>query len=311
MTTVDAPVVAAANPPTASVGEKDLYVKVFVGNLPYRINTTALKDFFADAGTVVDTQLIRKQGRSMGFGFVSFKTTAEATTAVDLFHQKEFDGRAINVEIAQSKPHVPAAEGGIETSRPRVRKPKSGEEAVKTEDGHAKTAIAPAAGSGLVDGDAIKPKRIRKPKSAKASGHDERKPVVEGEHAKSADEESKPAASAKRAPRPPRPPRIREGEPSKTTIFIGNLPFKVSSDDILVIFKDYKVKSAHVVMTKFGRSKGYGFMEMESASEQERVLADVSDVKVEDRTLIVRAAYSVPAAPEGDNEAVPVHADDA
>ncbi|KAI8929751.1 hypothetical protein BC831DRAFT_392098, partial [Entophlyctis helioformis] len=73
-------------------------------------------------------------------------------------------------------------------------------------------------------------------------------------------------------------------------IFVGNLPFKVTDADLAAIFKDYAVKSAHVIVNKFGRSKGFGFLEMATHADQVKVVEDVKDAIVEGRTLIVRAA---------------------
>jgi RNA recognition motif-containing protein len=40
------------------------------------------------------------------------------------------------------------------------------------------------------------------------------------------------------------------GEPSKTTLFVGNLPFSTDDDGLKDILKNYRVKSAHVVKRK-------------------------------------------------------------
>jgi hypothetical protein len=75
------------------------------------------------------------------------------------------------------------------------------------------------------------------------------------------------------------------GEPSKTLLFIANLPFgldkcvssvppqggfeQIHSDGLKAVFEGYNVANAHVVVRKYGpvkgRSKGFGFVEVGSS----------------------------------------------
>ena len=52
-------------------------------------------------------------------------------------------------------------------------------------------------------------------------------------------------------------------------LFVGNLDFKVKSNDLAELFGQYgKVTSARVITDKeTGRSRGFGFVEMENESE--------------------------------------------
>ncbi|MDD3531785.1 MAG: RNA-binding protein [Candidatus Shapirobacteria bacterium] len=77
--------------------------KLYVGNLSYSATRDQLKDFFAEAGEVVDSVVItdRATGRSKGFGFVEFAEEEQAQKAVSLFNGKDFDGRTIKVDFAK------------------------------------------------------------------------------------------------------------------------------------------------------------------------------------------------------------------
>ncbi|KAI8979963.1 hypothetical protein BDB01DRAFT_699053, partial [Pilobolus umbonatus] len=77
-----------------------------------------------------------------------------------------------------------------------------------------------------------------------------------------------------------------------TSIFIANLPFSMKSAGLKELFKDYKVKSTMVAKQKNRRSKGYGFVELESVEEQQRVLEEFKDVEIEGRQIHVKAATS-------------------
>jgi RNA recognition motif-containing protein len=77
--------------------------KLYVGNLPYSIDSEGLKKLFADAGEVVEAVVISDKfsGRSKGFGFVTMKDDASAEKAITDFNEKEVDGRRIKVNIAR------------------------------------------------------------------------------------------------------------------------------------------------------------------------------------------------------------------
>lgn len=89
-------------------------------------------------------------------------------------------------------------------------------------------------------------------------------------------------------PRAPRP----EGPISKTTIYVGNLPYKVVDDDLYNIFNGFNVVKAHVVRRPNGTSKGYGFVTVASEADQTRVLDELKNVECDDRPLHIKAAHS-------------------
>jgi RNA recognition motif-containing protein len=67
-------------------------------------------------------------------------------------------------------------------------------------------------------------------------------------------------------------PEPREKIPSTTTLYVTNLPFSCTDDGLFEIFKDCKPKSAHIVFTRNGRSRGYGFVEFEDETAQKKSL---------------------------------------
>ena len=83
--------------------------KLYVGNLPYSVNNDKLVELFSEAGTVTDAVVItdRMSGRSKGFGFVTMATDEEADKAIEMFHQKEMDGRPLVVNKARPKEERP------------------------------------------------------------------------------------------------------------------------------------------------------------------------------------------------------------
>src|SRR5262245_45495167 len=57
-------------------------------------------------------------------------------------------------------------------------------------------------------------------------------------------------------------------------IYVGNLPYETTSDDLLELFQTYgSVISAQVVMDRFsGRSRGFGFVEMSNDGEAQAAI---------------------------------------
>jgi RNA recognition motif-containing protein len=76
-------------------------------------------------------------------------------------------------------------------------------------------------------------------------------------------------------------------------IYVGNIPYKASEDDLGNLFAEFgDVMSVKIIKDKFtGRSKGFGFVEMEDDSGQEAVEA-LDGFELIDRNLRVSVANS-------------------
>ncbi len=79
--------------------------KLFVGNLPWAVDSEKLRDIFTAYGEITDAVVLSDKftGRSRGFGFVEFKTDAEAAAAVDALDGSNLEGRDIVVNVAREK----------------------------------------------------------------------------------------------------------------------------------------------------------------------------------------------------------------
>jgi len=82
-----------------------MVTKLFVGSLSWGVKDDALKEAFEQAGTVVSATVIadRMSGRSKGFGFVEMATPEEAQAAIEMWNEKELDGRKIIVNEARPR----------------------------------------------------------------------------------------------------------------------------------------------------------------------------------------------------------------
>ena len=79
--------------------------KLYVGNLDYSVTSEQLGEHFAQAGKVVEANVIsdRYTGRSKGFAFVEMSSEKEAKNAIEMFNDKDFQGRNIVVNEARPK----------------------------------------------------------------------------------------------------------------------------------------------------------------------------------------------------------------
>ena len=92
--------------------------KLYIGNLSYGTTSDSLKDAFAQAGSVVSSNVItdRMTGRSRGFGFIEMED-ADAEKAIEMWNGKELDGRKLTVNEARPMAERPQRRfGGGERS---------------------------------------------------------------------------------------------------------------------------------------------------------------------------------------------------
>lgn len=75
-------------------------------------------------------------------------------------------------------------------------------------------------------------------------------------------------------------------------IYVGNLDYGIDNQDLEGIFSEYgTVSSAKVIMDKHsGKSKGFGFVEMDNQEEAEKAMKELSGATLENREMVVNEA---------------------
>ena len=83
-------------------------VRLFVGNLPYDVTESELRELFAQVGqpSFVRVPNDRETGKPRGFAFVEFADRAEAEEAIRRFNQQMFKGRPLAVNEARARDEV-------------------------------------------------------------------------------------------------------------------------------------------------------------------------------------------------------------
>ena len=77
---------------------------LYVGNLPYRANETAIRELFSEQGKVLSVRLMKDKhtGKRRGFGFVEMLEN-DAKKAIEQLNEKEFQDRSLKVREANER----------------------------------------------------------------------------------------------------------------------------------------------------------------------------------------------------------------
>jgi len=75
-------------------------------------------------------------------------------------------------------------------------------------------------------------------------------------------------------------------------IYVGNLPYSVTDEDLRAAFAAFgAVSSAKIIMDRYsGRSKGFGFVEMDNDAEAEEAIKSLDNTDMQGRNLRVNQA---------------------
>ena len=75
-------------------------------------------------------------------------------------------------------------------------------------------------------------------------------------------------------------------------IYVGNLSYEVTEDDLGQAFKEFgQVESVKIITDKYsGQSKGFGFVEMPSKAEGQSAIEGLNGKELKGRTLNVNEA---------------------
>ena len=75
-------------------------------------------------------------------------------------------------------------------------------------------------------------------------------------------------------------------------IYVGNLNYRVREADLQQVMEDYGAVSSVKVVTdrETGKSKGFGFVEMENDEDASKAIAELNGAEFEGRTMVVKEA---------------------
>ncbi len=75
-------------------------------------------------------------------------------------------------------------------------------------------------------------------------------------------------------------------------IYVGNLAYGVQEDNLKTTFEEFgEVSSVRIISDKFtGRSKGFGFVEMEDSAAANQAIEELNGRTLENRNMVVNEA---------------------
>lgn len=86
-----------------------------------------------------------------------------------------------------------------------------------------------------------------------------------------------------------------------TKLYVGNLAYGVGDDQLRDMFSEFGTVTSATVITdrQSGRSKGFGFVEMENDAEAQTAMSELNEKEFEGRRMIVNEARPREERPSG------------
>lgn len=84
-------------------------INIYVGNLPYDVESDELRETFEEFGDVDSAEIIidRRTRRSRGYGFVEMTDSEAGIRAIDSLNGADYRGRELRVDESQPRTEKP------------------------------------------------------------------------------------------------------------------------------------------------------------------------------------------------------------
>ncbi|KAL7949920.1 hypothetical protein V8C42DRAFT_308976 [Trichoderma barbatum] len=279
--------------------------RLYIGNLAYATTEGELKDFFKSY--LVESVSIPKNPRTdrpVGYAFVDLSTPNEADRAIAELSGKEILERKVSVQLARKpEPAGEKSEGangegsGAEGTRRRASGRGRGRGRGRGGRG--------GRGGRNATGEADE-KKGSEDASADAAGEAEPLKDITNTVSDDAKNDKKNQNRPQRERRERGPPA--DGIPSKTKVMVANLPYDLTEEKLLELFKDYEPSSAKIALRPIPRfmikklqargearkGRGFGFVTLASEELQQKAVAEMNGKEIEGREIAVKVAIDSP-----------------
>jgi RNA recognition motif-containing protein len=297
--------------------------RLYIGNLAYATTEGELKDFFKSY--LVESVSIPKNPRTdrpVGYAFVDLSTPTEAERAIEELSGKEILERKVSVQLARKpEPAGEKSEGangegsGAEGSRRRA----SGRGRARGRGRGGRTARAGRDGAEKKEGETTEAAAAtdEAAPAAAAPATTEVQPLSDITNKINTDENTK---TSKTQARPQRERRERgppaDGVPSKTKVMVANLPYDLTEDKLIELFKAYEPSSAKIALRPIPRfmikklqargearkGRGFGFVTLASEELQQKAVSEMNGKEIEGREIAVKVAIDSPDKTDEEHE---------
>jgi RNA recognition motif-containing protein len=75
-------------------------------------------------------------------------------------------------------------------------------------------------------------------------------------------------------------------------IFVANLPYHIKGTGLKQLFELFGAVISSKIIMKNGKSKGFGFLEMEDDQQARQAIKELDGSAIDERHIVVRAAES-------------------
>ncbi|KZZ92202.1 RNP domain protein [Moelleriella libera RCEF 2490] len=309
--------------------------RLYIGNLAYATTEGELKEFFKSY--LVESVSIPKNPRTdrpVGYAFVDLSTPSEAERAIADLSGRDILDRKVSVQLAR-KPEATGerSEGtngdgsGAEGSRRRASARGRGR-------GRGRGGRSARGGRFGDAGEEKKEVETTIPVAtdataapAEAEGTNEVQPLKDITNQLQSKTDSnlktKKQARDQRERRERGPPA--DGIPSKTKVMVANLPYDLTEEKLIELFKAYEPSSAKIALRPIPRfmikklqargearkGRGFGFVTLASEDLQQKAVTEMNGKEIEGREIAVKVAIDSPDktdeeanAPQGENAEV-------
>jgi RNA recognition motif-containing protein len=88
------------------------------------------------------------------------------------------------------------------------------------------------------------------------------------------------------------PKVVEKGEKMSKKLYVGNLSYKATEDDLRDLFKEFETVTEVNVITDrtTGRSRGFGFVELSSDEDADKAVKLLNGKTLQDREIVVNEA---------------------
>lgn len=91
-----------------------------------------------------------------------------------------------------------------------------------------------------------------------------------------------------------------EKMPAKHRLFIANIPYSATENDIRDFLRDYRALGIRIITDReTGQSRGFAFAELQSADDVEAAVADLDGTDLGGRKAVVKVAHEREASGRG------------
>jgi len=224
--------------------------RVYIGNLAWRVSWQDLKDHFRSIGEPTYAEVFSdSNGRSKGCGVLEFKTNEEAEKAIKELTDSSLKGRKIFVREDRETRAFSFRQGGRPQGRARGRGGYRG----GREAGRRGSSSTTTSSRG---------RYTQRGRGGRGRG--------------SAEAETKPSEPV-------------NSENKGKQLFVGNLPWSTTSDELKELFQQYgEIEKAEVAVSASGRSRGNGIVLFKKEEDAQTALTKVNGMTFKERELYVK-----------------------